>query len=141
MVQTSLTTPLPNVYFFISYKGLIGHGMDFKMNLYFSFTKVVWHLENVYTLYVYTIYQSNLVKTWKFLLGGRDLVGPPPGHHHWLSPLFYWMLPLITLQANTILLKIDNLNIAHTTIWGKTTGMGGSRYIVIIIAHVWCISI
>ena len=34
-----------NCYFFIGYLGLIDHEMDFEMNLFFSLTKVVWHLE------------------------------------------------------------------------------------------------
>ena len=36
-----------NCYFFIGYLGLIDHEMDFEMNLFFSLTKVVWHLEKM----------------------------------------------------------------------------------------------
>ena len=38
---------LLNCYFFIGYLGLIDHEMDFEMNLFFSLTKVVWHLEKM----------------------------------------------------------------------------------------------
>ena len=34
-----------NCYFFIGYLGLLDHEMDFEINLFFSFTKVSWHLE------------------------------------------------------------------------------------------------
>ena len=36
----------PLTVFFIVYLGSMGLEMDFESNLYFSFTKVVWHLEN-----------------------------------------------------------------------------------------------
>ena len=45
-VPTSLTPPPsqlgnPSLLFFIGYLGLIGHEMDFEINIYFSLTEVV----------------------------------------------------------------------------------------------------
>ena len=65
--------PLPGLdsltgIFFIVYLALIGHEIDFEQNLYFSLTKVVWHLENfAFFPYVYTIKQSYIAKEMKIL--------------------------------------------------------------------------
>ena len=51
-----------NCYFFIGYLGLIDHEMDFEMNLFFSLTKVVWHLEKCLIFLIYGNWRR-----WKFL--------------------------------------------------------------------------
>ena len=40
-----LPTWEPLTVFFIAYLGSMDHEMDFESNLFFSLTKVVWHLE------------------------------------------------------------------------------------------------
>ena len=76
LVQTSPDPPPPPLpgldsltgIFFIVYLALIGHEIDFEQNLYFSLTKVVWHLENfAFFPYVYTIKQIHIAKEMKIL--------------------------------------------------------------------------
>ena len=69
LVQTSPNPPpLPGLdsltgIYFIVYLALIGYKIYFEQNLYCSFTKVVWHLENfVFFPYVFTIKQSYIAK-------------------------------------------------------------------------------
>ena len=60
-------TPLPTwesfTVIFIDYLSLIDHEMNFEINLFFSFTEVVWHLENFYA-FAYINMGINATKWW-----------------------------------------------------------------------------